>query len=78
MNISFDSAKSERNERERGLTFSLVGQLDWSGAVMNARSTASNGTEYLDLSVTDSTPWCSHPALARCTSSACARRTNER
>ena len=34
MNISFDSAKSERNERERGLTFSLVGQLDWSGAVI--------------------------------------------
>jgi uncharacterized DUF497 family protein len=34
MNISFDSAKSERNESERGLTFSLVGQLDWSGAVI--------------------------------------------
>ena len=34
MNISFDSAKSERNERERGLTFSLVGQLDWSGTVI--------------------------------------------
>ena len=34
MNISFDSAKSERNERERGLTLSLVGQLDWSGAVI--------------------------------------------
>ena len=34
MNISFDSAKSERNECERGLTLSLVGQLDWSGAVI--------------------------------------------
>ena len=34
MNISFGSAVSERNERERGLTFSLVGQLDWSGEVI--------------------------------------------
>ena len=34
MNISFDRAKSERNERERGLPFALVGQLDWSEAVI--------------------------------------------
>lgn len=34
MNISFDPVKSERNERERGLPFSLVEQLDWSGAVI--------------------------------------------
>lgn len=34
MNISFDLAKSERNERERGLAFSLVEQLDWSDAVI--------------------------------------------
>ena len=34
MSVSFDSAKSERNERERGLRFSLVGKLDWSGAVI--------------------------------------------
>lgn len=33
-NISFDLAKSERNERERGLAFSLVEQLDWSDAVI--------------------------------------------
>lgn len=34
VDISFDPAKSERNERERGLPFSLVGQLDWSDAVI--------------------------------------------
>ncbi len=34
MNISFDSDKSERNERERGLPFSLVEQFDWSGALI--------------------------------------------
>jgi uncharacterized DUF497 family protein len=34
MGISFGPAKSERNERERGLPFSLVEQLDWSGAVI--------------------------------------------
>jgi len=32
--ISFDPAKSERNERERGLPFSLLAQLDWSDAVI--------------------------------------------
>ena len=34
IDISFDPAKSERNERERGLPFSLVAQLDWSDAVI--------------------------------------------
>ncbi len=34
MNISFDPAKSERNERERGLPFLLVRQLDWSDALI--------------------------------------------
>ena len=34
MNISFDPAKSEHNERDRGLPFSLVEQLDWSDAVI--------------------------------------------
>jgi uncharacterized DUF497 family protein len=34
MKICFDAAKSERNERERGLSFSLVEQLDWSDAVI--------------------------------------------
>jgi uncharacterized protein len=34
MGISFDPAKSERNERERGLSFTLVAQLDWSGALI--------------------------------------------
>lgn len=34
MHISFDPAKCERNERERGLSFSLVEQLDWSKAVI--------------------------------------------
>ncbi|MEB0216820.1 hypothetical protein QN359_16430 [Undibacterium sp. 5I2] len=34
MDISFDPAKSERNERERGLSFSLAGQLDWTEAVI--------------------------------------------
>ena len=32
--ISFDPAKSERNERDRGLPLSLVEQLDWSDAVI--------------------------------------------
>lgn len=34
MDISFDPAKSERNEHERGLPFLLVAQLDWSDAVI--------------------------------------------
>ncbi|MDD5296521.1 MAG: BrnT family toxin [Rhodocyclaceae bacterium] len=34
MDISFDPAKSERNETERGLPFTLVEQLDWSGAMI--------------------------------------------
>lgn len=34
MDISFDRAKSELNERERGLPFSLAAQLDWSDAVI--------------------------------------------
>lgn len=34
MNISFGPAKSEHNERERGLPFSLIAQLDWSDAVI--------------------------------------------
>jgi uncharacterized protein len=31
--IEFDSAKSEKNARERGLPFSLVERFDWAGAV---------------------------------------------
>ncbi|MGQ0711255.1 MAG: hypothetical protein ACT4NV_16095 [Rhodoferax sp.] len=34
MDISFDPAKNERNEHERGLPFSLVAQHDWSDAVI--------------------------------------------
>ena len=34
IDISFDPAKRERNERERGLPFSLVAKLDWSDAVI--------------------------------------------
>ena len=34
MEISFDPAKSERNEAERDLPFTLVEQLDWSGAMI--------------------------------------------
>ncbi|MDD5295888.1 MAG: BrnT family toxin [Rhodocyclaceae bacterium] len=34
MDISFDPGKSERNETERGLPFTLVEQLDWSGAMI--------------------------------------------
>ncbi|MDD2947980.1 MAG: BrnT family toxin [Rugosibacter sp.] len=34
MEISFDAAKSERNEIERGLPFTLVEQLDWSAALI--------------------------------------------
>jgi uncharacterized DUF497 family protein len=32
--ISFDTAKSHRNEVERGLPFSLVLDLDWSSALI--------------------------------------------
>jgi uncharacterized protein len=32
--ISFDPAKSERNVTDRGLPFSLVAQMEWSGAVI--------------------------------------------
>lgn len=34
MEISFDPAKSERNVTDRGLPFTLVEQLEWSGAVI--------------------------------------------
>jgi len=34
VDISFDAAKSERNERERGLSFTLVSQFDWSDAAI--------------------------------------------
>ena len=34
MKISFDPVKSERNETERGLPFTLVEQLDWSAAII--------------------------------------------
>ena len=34
MEISFDSAKSERNVIDRGLPFTLVGQMEWLGAVI--------------------------------------------
>lgn len=32
--IVFDLAKSKRNERERGLSFSLVSELEWSHALI--------------------------------------------
>ena|SRR5271166_3779968 len=34
MPVSFDPAKSERNQRERGLSFELVDRLDWSTALV--------------------------------------------
>jgi len=34
MEISFDPAKSERNVTDRGLPFTLVEQMEWSGAVI--------------------------------------------
>ena len=34
MTISFDPAKNERNVADRGLPFTLVAQLEWSGAVI--------------------------------------------
>jgi uncharacterized DUF497 family protein len=32
--ITFDPAKSERNEAERGLSFSLAVEFDWSSALV--------------------------------------------
>jgi uncharacterized DUF497 family protein len=34
MEISFDFAKSERSVTDRGLPFTLVEQMEWSGAVI--------------------------------------------
>ena len=34
MPISYDPAKSERNEAERGLAFRLAEAFDWSGALV--------------------------------------------
>ena len=34
MEISFDPAKSERNVTDRGLPFTLVEHMEWSGAVI--------------------------------------------
>ena len=34
MDISFDPAKNDRNVAERGLPFALVGQFDWSNAII--------------------------------------------
>ncbi len=33
MRLSYDPAKNERNIRERGLSFELVGELDWVTAI---------------------------------------------
>ena len=35
MEVSFDPAKNERNIAERGLSFTLVEQLDWATALIN-------------------------------------------
>jgi uncharacterized DUF497 family protein len=34
MEISFDAAKSDRNLTDRGLPFTLLEQMEWSGAVI--------------------------------------------
>jgi uncharacterized protein len=34
MPVTYDPAKSERNEAERGLAFSLVEEFDWSAALI--------------------------------------------
>ena len=34
MEISFDFAKSERRVTDRGLPFTLLEQMEWSGAVI--------------------------------------------
>lgn len=34
MKISFDPAKSDHNMSERGLPFTLIEQMEWSGAVI--------------------------------------------
>jgi len=34
MEISFDPVKSDRNVTDRGLPFTLLEQMDWSGAVI--------------------------------------------
>lgn len=34
MDIEFDPAKSERNERERGLPFEMVADLEWENALI--------------------------------------------
>jgi len=71
MEISFDSAKSECNER--GLPFSLVEQLDWSNAVIEEDDRKDYGERrYRVLG------FIGDRFHARCMSSACARRTSER
>ena len=35
MQLSFDSAKNERNIEERGLAFNLVSELDWAKALID-------------------------------------------
>lgn len=81
MEISFDPAKSERNVTDRGLPFTLVEQLDWSGAIIEEDVRKNYGERrYLALGLigVGYMPWCSRPALTRCMSSVCARLTNER
>lgn len=34
MLVTFDPAKSERNEAERGIPFSAAAEFDWSGALV--------------------------------------------
>lgn len=34
MNIEFDPVKSERNERERGLPFEMVADMEWESALI--------------------------------------------
>jgi uncharacterized DUF497 family protein len=52
--ISFDSAKSERNVTDRGLPFTLVAQMEWSGAVIKEDVRKNYGERrYLALGMID-------------------------
>lgn len=51
MEINFDPTNSERNVIDRGLPFTLVEQLDWSGAIIeedSVKTTVSAVTLHLD------------------------------
>ena len=81
MQLSFDPAKNERNVQERGLAFTLVSELDWATAVIDEDTRENYGERrFRALGCIGERLYAVflRRAWASCTSSACAKPTQER